>query len=344
MNNDVAALSPTRQVDEYALAPLTPSARFLYSNMGPELVARAIAAVTRTPIEAYARATLLAPLAMDGTYASAKAAPPQLLARSYTRTLKPYADTFETDPVSGAGYLTSARDLARFAIFHQNDRVGHGSSPLTLEQLRTLHEPAQGDFYNFGWGKIGSGKSEILVSDGQVDGGQAVILLVPEKRLGVVAMANAASDSVNEIAVAAMDEMDPGAAVSFRRGSESLESRRARELKPYYPPLPPWSASGTLRIQGKMVHLDAVTTGKKVVLRLAGKPFGSGTALPDDDGFAIWKLPCVKILPACVDSTQADASLSLTRGDSGYDGMIAANSTLGLFPYEVHLKSIAPTK
>jgi hypothetical protein len=59
-----------------------------------------------------------------------------------------------------------------------------------------------------------------------------------------------------------------------------------------------------------------------------------------DDGFVQWPIPCPKNLPACIGGTRADATLALTRGETGFDGYIAVDSLLGLFPYEVHLHSV----
>ena len=343
LDRDVAELTEDRLVADYAVAPFRAGPRYLYSNMGPELVARSIGAASARGYRAYARRTLLAPLGMTSTFFASADVPSRVRAQSYGRSLKPFALDYEVDPVAGAGMLTSARDLAAYAAFHLTGRAPGAAAPLTLADLQAMHTPRSG-FYSYGWGTIGAGDLAVLISDGQVNGGQAVVLLAPAKGVGVVVLANAANDVVNQIALTAIEVMAPGIRATFERGAAKLEADHARSLEPFYPPAGAWTTSGRLLVAGAAHRLSISTLDSGVSLVIDGATPPPGKRREPDDGFATWSIRCIKVLPACRDEPSAEAVLSLTRADEGLDGVIAVESRLGLFPYEVHLRPVAPSR
>jgi CubicO group peptidase (beta-lactamase class C family) len=324
-------LDPERFVRNYALAPNSGD-QHAYSNMGPELVARAIAASARRDFAAYAQDNLFAPLGMRRTYASVTN-PTAQLARSYRRNLTPYDAPYDTDPLAGAGFLASPADLARFAQFHLTGRTERGAELLSRQQIDALHTPPANRFYAFGWGKIGP----VLMSDGQVNGGQAAIVLVPSRNIGVVAVANNANDVVTQLALATLDIMAPGAALAFEQAAGALEKEQENKFARRYPPKAPWTARGTVVIDGAMHPLETAATATGMSIRVAGQTLNA-QAPESGEGFTRWKFACIAILPACIDGTAADATLILAREGNGYAGTITVDSRLGLFPYEVRLQ------
>jgi hypothetical protein len=301
-----------------------------------------MAAAMRRPIERYVRADLLEPVGMTETYFSTAEVPPRLRATSYRRKLTPSEPDYDTDPVSGAGYLTSARDLARFAAIHLEGAARNGAAGLEPNALAAIRTPRDGAFYHRGWGTIGSGDHAILMSDGQVNGGEAVIMLAPAADTGVVVLTNVASDVVYPVALAALELISPGVSADFAKASAELEKTRSAEVAADYPPRGPWAASGSLVVNGRAHRLALTKTETEVTLSIDGVEAAPGKAAADDDGFATWTIACPKLLPTCIDGTDADATLALTRGGGGYDGVIAVDSRFGLFPYEVHLAAARP--
>jgi CubicO group peptidase (beta-lactamase class C family) len=325
-------------VDRFSLAPVREARSYSYSNMGPELVARAIAAATGRDFATYAERKLFSPLGMTSTYFSAAEVPEARRAQSYKQSMKPFKRLFETDPRAGAGCLTSARDLSAYMIFHLTGRSPSATTLLSEANLDSDHAPASGGFYRRGWGRVLAGDHAILISDGQINGGQAVILLDPAKRAGAAVLTNVVYDDVYDIAASALNEMDPGIAVSFANAFSALRRDRERELASVYPPPGAWSAQGTLIADGRSHHLAVTNARDFLSIQIDGGVQIRATDDGRDDGFMKWSLPCAKFLPLCIEGTKADADLYLTRDGDALAGVIAVDSLLGLFPYEVRLR------
>lgn len=338
LTEDFSAQDMARFDMEYAVAPLASRTRYSYSNMGPELVADALAQAASTSYAAYARKELFAPLGMKNTAFSMRDLRPDTLAASYRSDGSLIAESYDTEPAAGAGGLASLRDLSRYVQLHLASNSAH--LRLGSKAIERLHVARAGAYYSYGWGHVGSGDSALLISDGQVKGGQAVILLAPAKRSGVIVLTNVANDVVYALALKTMEQMIPGIEAEFERSSKTLNEAHERQIAGDYPADRDWNAHGRIFIGGVGRNLDVSAHQNSVVMHIDGDEERVGKILDRDDGFARWSVPCSNMFPACKAGTDADAKLFLSRNEGALSGMISVESRLGLFPYEVQLGPI----
>jgi CubicO group peptidase (beta-lactamase class C family) len=178
-----------------------PHTVFNYSNLGPNLLGQALARLTALPYEEALRAQLLAPLGMrhSGFAPTGEIAAP--LARGYVHD-RPVNPTPIRDKPAG-GLYSNVQDLARFMRFVFAGGVLDGQRLLGEELLRAMLEPQYADRplnfgHRFGLGWMLSG---LPIENGGTqawhNGGTKAFLsqmaLLPEKKLGVVVLANADS-------------------------------------------------------------------------------------------------------------------------------------------------------
>jgi CubicO group peptidase (beta-lactamase class C family) len=317
-------------LNQHALSITGASNRYDYSNMGPALAVRAIERATHQQFPALARRVLFEPLALRATFFTMRDAPASDRAASYRRNLSRFEHEFEIDPSVSAGMVSSLRDLVQFARLH----LGVAEiSVLNAAELRNLHQPGVTGFYGFGWGRIAADGSEFLVSDGQVNGGQAVLLLQPLRGMAVVVVANVASEHVNGIALQILDALHPGAASAFEEGVTAVEASLAREA----PHLGDGRRQGFLTVGGRRLRLDLLVYGAEVEISTSSRTV-RGLAFAPESGYLRWAIPCFSELPACVSGRDAEATLMLTEQRNRVVGLIAVSSSLGLFPYAIDLE------
>jgi CubicO group peptidase (beta-lactamase class C family) len=332
---DSLDIAPDQFDRTFAVTAPSARARHAYSNMGPQLVANAVAEAAGEPFASYARRTLLEPLGMTHTFSRFGEAPAHLRARSYRSGLTAFDPEFEIEPAAGAGWVSSLSDLTRYARFHLGERAE--TVALDLD-LRALHEPAAGGHYVFGWGALTSGPFTIWLSDGEVNGGRAVILLAPAQRAGVIALTNGAYD-LWPVVLSAMERAAPGFAQAFEESVGRVESDLQRAAVAAHPSQAAWSAHGTVRIGGRSVRLRLIHAEDGALrIALGAADFAAGVAADPEDGFLRWSMACPSLLPACAQG--ADATLVLTRaGARSLEGAIVVESRLGLFPYAVRARA-----
>jgi hypothetical protein len=172
-----------------------------------------------------------------------------------------------------------------------------------------------------------------LISDGQVNGGQAIIVLQPEHGAAVIVISNMAFDGVNGFALGVLEQMHPGAGAAFEQGAGEIEARLARsELE-----LGDGVLRGRLDVGERSLPWQASVHGQQIHLRLRGGAEIRGEAIAPDAGYLRWSVPCVPQIPECAVGDDAEATLALTRTSTGLAGYIAVTSRRGLFPYAVTL-------
>ncbi|HEX9625914.1 MAG TPA: serine hydrolase domain-containing protein [Acidiferrobacterales bacterium] len=197
-NQPVAALVDQLRVEHLAYPP---GQVFNYSNLGPNLVGLAIERVSGRPFVEHVQTALLEPLGMRH---SAFALNDRLAAR----LARGYVDDRAVDPVtirdvpSGA-LLSSVNDLARFMRFVLNDGRLDGRqivAPATLAEMRRpQYADAPLDFgqrFGLGWMLSGidiPGGGPVVWHNGGTKAFLSQMIVLPERRLGVVVLANAES-------------------------------------------------------------------------------------------------------------------------------------------------------
>jgi|ERR1700693_2215706 len=91
--------------------------------------------------------------------------------------------------IPGGGLISSADDMARFEIAMLANKL---VQPATREMMWTPQKPADGskDDYGLGWGTLKKYGLKLVGHDGSQQGASTSIALAPEKRAGVVVLAN----------------------------------------------------------------------------------------------------------------------------------------------------------
>ncbi len=161
--------------------------RFQYFNMGYSVLALVIQNVSGQSYEEYIRQNILEPLHMNRTFTDPAEAARHGLSQGYTRLFGFPIPAHQRSPVYelAAGYLIStAEDLARFAIAMNNDGVYQGNRVLSEAGMLQLFTPVQG--YAMGW----------FVEQGHIFHGGAnetfktFVSLYPDRGLGIVLLIN----------------------------------------------------------------------------------------------------------------------------------------------------------
>lgn len=220
----IAELKP-----EYFAYP--PGQVFNYSNLGPDLMGLAMANLSGAPFAEHMQRSLLDPLGMhNSTFALNPAATP-LLARGYV-------DGQASDPVQirdvPAGALSSnVLDLGRFIQFTLGDGSLDGRQVLARKYLDAMLQPQYpdnpldfGQHVGLGWMLSGIDLPQAGVvawHNGSTKAFVSQMVVLPQKKLGVVVLANANSagplvydvaEQALKLALEARDGMRPPSAAA----------------------------------------------------------------------------------------------------------------------------------
>lgn len=306
--------------------------RYSYSNIGPQLAAEALAARMKRPFEQIARRLLFSPNGMmDATFDHQR--PTRSRAVSLDRDGKPFEHEFEILPGSGAGLEGSATDLVRFGQLHLTGRSADGRLLLSPRMLALLHSAPNGGFYGYGWGRIGAeADTELLISDGQVNGGQAMLLINPKRQVGAVVVSNAATDEVSELALAAMDMVVPRTSASFNSAVRREQAKHEARIAAFLPPAS-FNGQGVLLVHGRKLRIAIRSRDKHLNAVIAGQA-SSTEQFEQDEGFRGWVVPCPVELAACR-RPHATAKLWLSRDGAGLGGQLQVTSINGQLPFVV---------
>jgi hypothetical protein len=101
--------------------------------------------------------------------------------------------------------------------------------------------------YLRGWGVVRLDSATVLVSDGQMAGASAAVVLVPDRELGAVVLCNATGCPAVETATEILSALVPGLGDSFAAALPRLERK-----------LFPAGAIPTDRFEGTLLERDAV--------------------------------------------------------------------------------------
>src|SRR5205814_297769 len=155
--------------------------------------------------------------------------------------------------------------------------------------------------------------------DGQVNGGQAMLILSPHNGVGAVVVANAARDEVSDLAVSAIDQLAPGTAVAFGADVSTMQSAHEADVARFLPPQR-FEAGGFVRAGKHRVTLTARANGNRLNVTIDGQTSEQGGS-STDEGLRGWTVPCLASLPACA-RPGATAKLWLTKDRGGLGGQL----------------------
>lgn len=221
-------------IKRYGYVVFKPGEEFLYSNHAFGIAACVIAKVSSQPFDSFLHKELFGPLSMEhsGEFLNEKQKT-HLASRYYTMDRKMASETM-IGPAGGAGLYSSANDLLAYGRFQLKIKAANTRTLLSDESLDLLHyyhnsRIPQG-FLALGWGSLTLGDGmRLLISNGEVNGANATLILQPEQELVIVCMSNIAKQpSVSDrFAFAILDVLLPGA-------NEKFENLRRTYEKTYY--------------------------------------------------------------------------------------------------------------
>ncbi len=215
---------PTREkiVERIAAQePLYPSDRyFQYSNLGLTLAGEVVSARSGQVYDAYVREHILGPLQLTATY-------PEIpldekgkrLAQGFsarrrdgTRTALPLFQARGIAPA--AGFASTVNDLAKFAMWQFRLRDAKSDpvlDPRTLREMYRPHfvDPAFETFWGVGFATWKDGNTVFVGHGGSCPGYRTQLALDPEKKIGLVVMANANGVNTGRYAKAMYDLIAP---------------------------------------------------------------------------------------------------------------------------------------
>ncbi|HEV7765202.1 MAG TPA: serine hydrolase domain-containing protein [Thermoanaerobaculia bacterium] len=200
---------------------LYPSDRyFQYSNLGLTLAGEVVSARAGKPYADVIRERILAPLHLDATYPEMPLEEKgKRLAQGFsarrrdgTRAALPLFQTRGIAPA--AGFASSVNDLAKFAMWQFRARDAKSDAILDPRTLREMYRPHFVDpnfetFWGIGFATWKAGDTVFVGHGGSCPGYRTDFALDPEKKVGVVVMANASGVNTGRYAKALYDIVTP---------------------------------------------------------------------------------------------------------------------------------------
>jgi CubicO group peptidase (beta-lactamase class C family) len=178
-------------VRSLAAAQLTApiGAKHQYFNMGYAALQMVVEQVSGQSYEAYLQQYIFAPLGMIHSTGDPAAARSMGLAQGYSRFFGFAAPARQPHRAYelGAGFLmSSAEDLARYAIAMNNEGAYSGGRVLSAEWMRKLFAP----LYGYGMGWYVSGAGDHIWHGGANETFRTSVELYPRRGLGIVLLIN----------------------------------------------------------------------------------------------------------------------------------------------------------
>ena len=247
-------VSRARLIRDNGFLAVPPGRYFLYTNLGYGVVAELMERIEGAPFQQVMEHALLAPLRMRSTTVDAWVGE-GATARGYERDGRAIPYKFRLGPDGGAGFFSTLDDLLRYVRFH----LASADRPdVTVDAVITsaVRSARPGTHYLRGWGVVRLDSATVLVSDGQMAGASAAVVLVPERELGAVVLCNATGCPALETATEILSALMPGL-------GDNLEATLPRLERQLFPSgtVPTTQLEGTLLLRDAVVPLKADLLG-----------------------------------------------------------------------------------
>ena len=211
-----------RLIRDHAFVAVPPGERFVYSNLGFAVLAHVVEVAGGAPFQRVMERVLLKPLGMQRTTVGAWVGQRGTV-RGYDGGGKRIPYRYRLAPDGGAGFFSSVHDLLQYAHFHLG--AGEQATPSRSAAIADAVRAAPvGGHYLRGWGVVRLRSATVLISDGESAGGTAVVVLVPEKQLGVVVLCNQTGGPATESATSILTALIPGFAEQFRAAASAVDA------------------------------------------------------------------------------------------------------------------------
>jgi CubicO group peptidase (beta-lactamase class C family) len=248
-----------RLIHDDAFLAVPPGRHFLYTNLGYGVVAELVERAEGAPFQRVMERVLFSPLDMRGTTIDAWVGR-GTAARGYERDGRAIPYQLRLAPDGGAGFFSTLDDLLRYCQF-QLGFLERPEIPPDAVIRSALRSARPGVHYLRGWGVVRLDSVTVLVSDGQMAGASAAVVLVPERDLGAVVLCNATGCPAMETATEMLSALVPGL-------GDSLNAAWPRLERKLFPPgtIPTEQFEGTLLERDAMVRLKADLVGGTVTM------------------------------------------------------------------------------
>jgi serine beta-lactamase-like protein LACTB len=179
-----------------------PGKQFHYSTQGYTLVGCVMQGASGAKYTEYMRQNVFIPAGMEHTLVDDRFAIIPYRTRFYHKTESgtvENADFLDSSyKIPGGGWLSSAEDMARFETAMLSDKL---LKPETRSLMWTPLKPSDGqpNGYALGWGTLTEDGVRYVGHDGGQQGTSTNFFIAPEKRAGVVVLANMEDVPVNEL-------------------------------------------------------------------------------------------------------------------------------------------------
>jgi CubicO group peptidase (beta-lactamase class C family) len=244
-----------------------PGTRFLYTNLGYSVLAAVIEKLGGGGFEDVMKRELFGPLGMNGTTLN-KWTGAEDAAAGYRRDGKPMGFELRLAPDGGAGFFSTAHDLALYSMFQIGADVPKGMESATITEYLSGYENISAFFYDRGWGILKTSDHTFLISDGQMAGASTAIVLVPEEKLAVVVLCNRTGAPALEAAVSITGAAVPGLDKKFGSALDAAE-----KLVTVAGELPYKEYEGTVKKGGKKINVRITFAENQAMLSLGGGDF-----------------------------------------------------------------------
>jgi serine beta-lactamase-like protein LACTB len=179
-----------------------PGKQFHYSTQGYTLVGCVMEGASGTKYTDFMRQHVFVPAGMEHTQADNRFAIIPYRTRFYQKTKSgtvENADFLDSSyKIPGGGWLSSAEDMARFEIAIIDGKL---MKPATRDLMWTPLKPSEGqpNGYALGWGTVTENGIRYVGHDGGQQGTSTNFFIAPERRAGVVVLANMEDVPVNDL-------------------------------------------------------------------------------------------------------------------------------------------------
>lgn len=180
-----------------------PGKEFHYSTQGYTLVGCVMQGASGAKYTEYMRQNVLLPAGMEHTVVDDRFAIIPYRTRFYQKKTESgtveNADFLDSSyKIPGGGWLSSAADMARFEIAILNGKLLNQE---TRDLMWTPLKPSEGKAsgYALGWGTLTEDGIRYVGHDGGQQGTSTNFFIAPEKRVGVVVLANMEDVPVNKL-------------------------------------------------------------------------------------------------------------------------------------------------
>jgi len=172
---------------------------------------------------------------------------------------------FRLSPDGGAGFFSTAHDLALYSMFQLGNPVPKGYEQVTISAYLDRVKDTAPFTYDRGWGILRSDGRTFLISDGQMSGSSTAIVLVPDESLAVVVLCNRTGGPALDTATEILEAAKEGLGEQFRKALSAAEEFVSRPSELTF-----GEYEGYIFDGGRRIPIRIRREGEKFILNIRG--------------------------------------------------------------------------